>query len=399
MKILIIAQYYNPDITAAASRITETADLLCETGHNVTVVTATPHKSNVSNYDVYDENALATILRVKVGAGPQQGAWGMIKQYLGFSIGALLKVVRNLRVISPDIIWISSPPLPVTMASLVLRFFFRVPVVLDIRDIWPESAVNIGTIKRGSLLEKLGKKLERLSYNHAEEITCVSSNMKDYLDERTSNKVTTIYNSVGRLQMEKLYQSSPDPDIFCYAGNVGHAQDMEILIRSFALARQDHAMTASILYIVGDGAVLNNVKSLASELNLMNCIKFFGALPKELALDKMHEAGCLLLPLKDAPAFRITVPSKVFDYMSMSRPILTNIGGEGADIIGRCEANEIVPPGDISKFSKGMIKIRKDWDFRLSLASVNRDVVAQKFTRELQVRELEKVLSRSANCS
>ena len=90
MKILIIAQYYNPDITAAASRITETADLLCETGHNVTVVTATPHKSNVSNYDVYDENALATILRVKVGAGPQQGAWGLIKQYLVFLLQNLI---------------------------------------------------------------------------------------------------------------------------------------------------------------------------------------------------------------------------------------------------------------------------------------------------------------------
>ena len=396
MKILIIAQYYNPDITAAASRITETADLLCETGHNVTVVTATPHKSNVSDYDVYDENALATILRVKVGAGPQQGAWGLIKQYLGFSIGALLKVVRNLRVISPDIIWISSPPLPVTMASLVLRFFFRVPVVLDIRDIWPESAVNIGKIKRGSLLERLGKKLERLSYNHAEEITCVSSNMKDYLDERTSNKVTTIYNSVGRLQMEKLYRSSPDPDIFCYAGNVGHAQDMEILIRSFSLARQDHAMTASTLYIVGDGAVLNDVKSLASELNLMNCIKFFGALPKEVALDKMHEAGCLLLPLKDAPAFRITVPSKVFDYMSMSRPILANISGEGATIVDRCAANEVVSPGDILEFSQAMIRIRKDWDSRFSLAQMNREIVAKDFTREEQVNKLEKILVRVA---
>lgn len=112
----------------------------------------------------------------------------------------------------------------------------------------------------------------------------------------------------------------------------------------------------------------------------------------------MHQAGCLLLPLKDAPAFRITVPSKVFDYMSMSRPIVANISGEGADIIGRCEANEIVPPGDILKFSKAMIKIRKDWDSRLSLALVKREIVIQDFTRERQVHELEKVLVRSANC-
>ena len=398
MKILIIAQYYNPDITAAASRISDSADLLSKAGHKVTVVTATPHKSNVSDYNEHDKNALPEILRVKISSTAQRGAWSMIKQYLGFSMGALLKAILNYKAISPDVIWISSPPLPVTLASLILKFFFRTPVVLDVRDIWPESAVNIGKIKRGSTLEKLGKKLERLSYYHAEEITCVSSKMKNYINERTFKKVTTIYNSVSKIQIEKLYNNLADPNIFCYAGNVGHAQDMEILIRSFALARQDPVMKTSFMHIVGDGAMLNEIKILAKELSVINHIKFFGALSKEDALNKMHEAGCLLLPLKDAPAFRITVPSKVFDYMLMSRPILTNISGEGADIIGRCEANQIVQPGKISKFSQAMIKIRKDWDTRLSLASINREIVIKDFTRERQVLELEKVLARSANC-
>ena len=97
-------------------------------------------------------------------------------------------------------------------------------------------------------------------------------------------------------------------------------------------------------------------KSLSTQLEAQ---KKIADQAKEEALKKMHESGCLLLPLKDAPAFRITVPSKVFDYMSMSRPILTNINGEGADILERCEANEVTPPEDISKFSEGMIKIRK----------------------------------------
>lgn len=397
MKILIISQYYFPDITAAANRIAETADLLCDTGHDVTVVTATPHKSNISEHDVYDESAVPSILRVNVDVGSQRGVWGLIGQYFGFSLGALLKIVRNIRSISPDVIWISSPPLPVTISSLALKFFFRVPVVLDIRDIWPESAVNIDKIKRGSLLEKFGKKLEQLSYDHAAEITCVSSPMKKYLDERTSNKVTIIYNSVGTLQMKKLYNGSPDADIFCYAGNVGHAQDMEILVRSFSLAREHPVMSSSVLHIVGAGAVLDDVKILVAELNLLDWVNFFGPLPKDEALDKMHEAGCLLLPLKDAPAFRITVPSKVFDYMSMARPILTNMSGEGAVIVGRCEANEIVPPGDIERFAKAMIKIRNEWEFRFSLAATNKDIIANEFTREYQVRELDKVLSRCVN--
>ena len=399
MKILIIAQYYNPDITAAASRISDSADLLSKLGHKVTVVTATPHKSHISNYDEYDKSVSSRILRVKISSVAQHGVWGMIKQYLGFSISALLKVLLNYKSISPDVIWISSPPLPVTLVSLVLKLIFRIPIVLDVRDIWPESAVNIGKIKRDSLFEKLGKKLEKLSYYHANEITCVSMNMKEYLDKLTHNKVTVIYNSISRVQMKKIYNGSPNPNIFCYAGNIGHAQNIELLIHSFELARKDKDMKKLILYIVGDGALLNDIKLLAADLNLIDSVKFFGAITKDEALEKMSEAGCLLLPLKDAPAFRITVPSKVFDYMSLSRPIITNINGEGAEIIKKCKANKIVPSENIIKFSEAMINIRKNFNNKLNIAKLNRDIVIENFTREKQVAELEKVLIRSVDIS
>ena len=401
MKILVISQYFDPDITAAANRISESVDILCKAGHEVSVISATPHKSHIKDFVEFDKALAANVIRVSLESEVSGGsANGLIKQYLLFSIGALRKVFSNIKRISPDVVWVSSPPLPITFVSLVIKLIYRVPIVLDVRDIWPESAVNIGKLKRGSILEKLGLLLEKLSYYHADEITCVSSNMKAFIASKTSTNITTIYNSVLADGFYNQEINSGNPDIFSYAGNIGHAQDLELVVQSFAKARESKIMSNAMLHIIGDGALLDEIKSLVLKLGIEKSVQFFGAVPKPKAIEMMSSAGCLLLPLKDAPAFRITVPSKVFDYMALGRPIITNIGGEGASIISRCKANEIVPPSNLIELSSAMVKIRESWDKRIEEAIENSEIIINEFTREQEVLKLESILlkaSRSKN--
>ena len=392
MKILVISQYFYPDITAAANRIGETVDLLSKSGNEVSVITATPHKSSITNFEEFDISQDANIIRVSLGQKKSiNSSAGLIKQYLSFTLKALVKVVTNIKKISPDVVWISSPPLPVILVSLVIKYIFRVPIVLDIRDIWPESAVNIGKLKKGSFLEKLGLFLEKISYSHADEITCVSSKMKTYIETKTSKSVSTIYNAVSSGELAEPIQNFGNPDIFCYAGNIGHAQDIELLVKSFASAKKRKSLSNSYLHILGDGTLIKNVKKIASELGINKFIKFFGSVPKSEAITLMSKAGCLLLPLKDAPAFRITVPSKVFDYMSLARPIITNISGEGASIISRNDANIVVSPSNSIELSNAMVKIREDWTHYLEKADKNREIIINEFTREQEVKKLETI--------
>lgn len=399
MKILIISQYYFPDITAAANRIGETAAILSKAGNEVTVITATPHKSlsSVTDFQDFDLLQEENIIRVSLGAGKvSNSAQGLLKQYFSFSFMSLVKVFGNIKKISPDVVWISSPPLPITLVSIVIKYFFRVPVVLDIRDIWPESAVNIGKLKRGSLFERLGLFLEKISYYHADEITCVSSNMKDYIETKTHKKISTIFNAVSLKELEEPNKKVPNKDIFCYAGNIGHAQDIELIIKSFAKAKENEIMGDADLHLIGDGALLESIKILVCDLKLEKSIKFFGAMPKDQATKEMSNAGCLLLPLKDAPAFRLTVPSKVFDYMALSRPIISNISGEGAKIIARSSANLLVKPSNLDDFSNAILNIRKNWSTYYKDSIKNYQIIVNEFTREKEVKELESILVRAA---
>ena len=399
MKILIISQYYFPDITAAANRIGDTAALLSKAGNEVTVITATPHKSlsSVTDFQDFDLLQEENIIRVSLGAGKSpNSAQGLLKQYFSFSFMSLIKVFGNIKKISPDVVWISSPPLPITLVSIVIKYFFRVPVVLDIRDIWPESAVNIGKLKRGSFIEKLGLFLEKISYYHADEITCVSSNMKDYIETKTHKRISTIFNAVSLKELKEPNKKVPNKDIFCYAGNIGHAQDIELIIKSFAKAKENEIMGDAVLHLIGDGALLESIKILVSDLELEKSIKFFGAMAKDQATKEMLNAGCLLLPLKDAPAFRLTVPSKVFDYMALSRPIISNISGEGAKIIARSSANIVVKPSNLDDFSNAILNIRKNWPTYYKDSIKNHQIIVNEFTREKEVKELETILLRAA---
>jgi len=215
MKVLVISQYFDPDVTAAASRITETVDLLDEMGHKMTVITATPHKTSVTNFVEFDIKARAKIIRVPVPAPVIKGSSGsLMRQYLFFSFRAMLKVLKNIWKISPDVVFVSSPPLPIVLVSLLLKIVFRVPIVLDVRDIWPESAVNIGKLRKGSILEKLGLWLEKVAYYHADQITCVSSNMKSYINSKSATPTTVVYNAV-RIDHNKnsLFQTLNGPEI------------------------------------------------------------------------------------------------------------------------------------------------------------------------------------------
>jgi len=394
MRVLVISQYYQPDITAAANRISETVSILAELENRVTVITTMPHKSDVSFSEEDDQGI--PIIRIDISASHDRaGIIGLLAQYFTFSLRATYALFRNYRKVQPEVIWISSPPLPITIASILAKIFLKVPVVLDVRDIWPESAVNIGKIRHGSLFEKLGLWLEVLAYRYADAITCVSTPMADYLRSKTSTPVTVIYNSILEADVPGITNEC-DTSALCYAGNLGHAQDIELVVEAFAGFIKKTPKSDAKLWLVGDGVLRDDITALVNRLKITDRVTFFGAVPKHKAQEIMLRAGCLLLPLKDRPAFRITVPSKVFDYMATGRPIITNISGEGVDLINKGCGNFIATPGCVNSFEEGLGKYFKEKNFLLNSAVGNVSVIKGDFVREKQTRKLMEVFQIAA---
>lgn len=390
MKILVLSQYFPPDITAAAYRIGDTCRLLKEWGHDVRVVTTTPHKGGL------DEAKIGLlpeeIHRIEVMPLERRTVRAYVEQYLGFAIRAFLAAMRMRRTFDYDVVWATSPPLFMALCTIPLRFFTRRPVVLDVRDLWPESAVNIGKVRRGSAMERIGKALEWSAYRFSDRITCVSQPMRAHIEKRTRRPVSVVYNGAPRSQLGAPTCSSPDADVFCYAGNLGYAQGLDVMLDAFASACRSPVMSNSRLRLVGTGAVESELRSQAERLGILPRVDFLGVRPKREALELMSQSGVLLIPLMDSPAFALTVPSKVFDYMGLGRPIVASIRGEGREILERTGANIVIDPGSRDALAEAMVRARLQWDSMMKQAPANIALVSERFSRESAVEELLQAL-------
>ena len=395
MKILILSQYFPPDVTAAAYRISETARILKEHGHEVVVITSTPHKGG---HETLNESTFSQdeVVRVPVQPLSSHGVRAYLDQYLGFAFRALWQAFRLRRQFKYDVVWATSPPLFIAFASLALQVLARRPTVLDIRDIWPESAVGIGKVKRGSLMERIAKLFERGAYRYSSALTCVSKPMQDYIVKQTKRNVAVVYNGVAVDQSDPMLSSVSGEhhgSVFCYSGNLGYAQGLESVITAFALALKHPLMESARLDIVGTGVLENELRQQVERLGIADSVFFYGVKPKAEALAIMARAEVLLIPLVDSEAFEITVPSKVFDCMSLGRPIIASVRGEGAEILAESMANIVVPPEDIDALSDAFVRMRSEWEVRNEMAQENVYIVKGKYTREVSVEVLEKALT------
>ena len=209
MRILVVCQYYSPDITAAAFRIRETVDLLKKGGHDLRVITAEPHKSEVAVDEAADE--AEGVYRVPVSA-IARGVRGYLSHYLLFVLHSLwVGVKQRFGSWRPDIIWTSSPPLFIGITGRTLARLYGCPMVFDIRDIWPQSAVAADQISEDGRAYKLGRILERRLYGGADHITCVSQPMADYIAGR--NRTLPSLSSTTASSTARQIKGAPPPQL------------------------------------------------------------------------------------------------------------------------------------------------------------------------------------------
>lgn len=385
-RILVISQFYEPDITAAAFRIGETVTLLRNVA-DVRVITAVPHKAQVSKRLGPDDPG---VIRVSIWQYQGGGAANYVMHYLSFVVTAVWAGAKlALSGWRADVIWASSPPLTIGVAGDVLRRIMRCPMVLDVRDIWPESAVGAKMIAPDSILFRIGKILEKRLYASSARMTCVSRSMRDYLVAASGKPVHVVYNGVVGARI-------PHPEIdqvkrrILYAGNLGRAQGLDALLTAFARSRRASGlMTGWTVELVGAGALEDELRAQVAELGLEGSINFGGVLSKLAALAEMRNSGALFINLLDDPVFALTVPSKVFDYMLADRPILFGVDNpEARAILDESGGNIGFATNDVSSLAAAMVDMVTRLEQLETLARGNSAIVRSRYTREESTAEL-----------
>jgi glycosyltransferase involved in cell wall biosynthesis len=309
MRILYLSQYFPPEVGATQTRALEMASHLVQSGHQVTVITEVPnHPSGIIPPEykgkLYERVSLEGIdvIRVWVKASPVKTFSSRMAFYLTYMLSAALAglVLARGRF---DVLYATSPPLFVGGAALVLSHFRRLPLVFEVRDLWPESAVALGEISSARAVAVAGK-LEEMCYNRAHRIVAVTDGIRRRLVERGfGSKVVLIPNGANT----ELFR--PDPEagaalrsqlglnekfLVVYAGIHGVAQGLETVLE--AAQQLQHELDIHFLF-VGEGPRKEALLQQREALGLRN-VTFLAEQPRASMPAYMSAADAAMVPLR-----------------------------------------------------------------------------------------------------
>ena len=400
MKIMFLTHYYPPEVNAPASRTSEHCRAWAELGHDVTVVTCAPNHPNGNVYPGYKNKLFQTdmvdgvrVIRLWTYMAANEGFLRRTLNYISYLAAVTLATPRLPK---PDIVVSTSPQFFCGLAGLTVRTVKRVPWVLEIRDLWPESIVTVGAMSKGLAVRSL-EAVERFAYRSADFIVPVTDSFVHHITERGGDpcRIKIIKNGVDL----SLFQQDPEGAarirkelglegkfIAAYVGTHGMAHGLDVILDAAERLRHDPRIA---FLLVGDGAERAGLLERSAARNLDNVL-ILGQRPKKDMPAIWTATGASLILLRRNDLFRKVIPSKMFEAMAMRRPIILGVEGESCDLLMQAGAGIPIPPQDADALTAAIHKLANDPAYAATLAQSGETFVRANFDRaELASRYLD----------
>jgi glycosyltransferase involved in cell wall biosynthesis len=354
VKILLIHQVFVLPSESGGTRHYEFAQHLAEQGHSTTVVTS--NLSFHTGQPTTDQKGLITeqeldglrVLRAYTYPALHRSYFWRVVSLLSFMLTSLWAALRAGPV---NLVMGTSPPIFQAFSAWLVAALRRRPFLLEIRDLWPEFAIDIGVLKNPVLIW-LARLLENFLYARARHILVNSPAYRDYLlgEGISESKITFIPNGVEPGMFDSAADGQRIRDelklegkfVITYAGALGLANDIYTVLRAADRVRDEPQIH---FLLVGDGKERDKLEEFAQSLELTN-VTFVGSRPKAEIPEILAASDACVATLKDIPMFRTTYPNKVFDYMAAGRPTILAIDGVIREVVEMAEGGIFVPPGD-----------------------------------------------------
>ena len=371
MKILFFSHYFPPEGNAPATRVFQMCRRWVKAGHEVQVITCAPNVPAGKVYEGYRNRLIQhavmegiRVTRVWTFLAPNKGAFRRTLNYLSYFLSAS---VAGLFAPKPDLVVATSPLFFCGWAGAVASRLRRLPFVLEIRDIWPESIVAVNAMKPGPAIRSVAW-LEKRLYERAASIVTVGDGYRTRLIERgvPATKIAVITNGVDR---ETFFPRSPDDDlrakfglagkfVCAYVGTIGMACGLDVVLRAAArlkeLGRNDIAFM-----LVGDGAVRADLQQEAEKQELDNVI-FAGLQPKPLIPALLATSNACLVHLRKQELFRTVLPSKLFEAAAMARPVILGVQGSAAELLAAMNGGICIEPENDEELVAALLRWADD---------------------------------------
>jgi colanic acid biosynthesis glycosyl transferase WcaI len=371
MRILYLSQYFPPEVGATQTRAYEMARYLVSAGHEVTMLTEVPnHPSGVIPPEyrgkLYERADLEGIdvIRVWVKASPEKTFITRMAFYLTYMIDAALAGLILARG-RYDVLYATSPPLFVGGAALSLSYLRRIPLVFEVRDLWPESAVALGEMTNPRAVAAAGK-LEEMCYNRARCIVVVTEGIRRRLEDRGfGGKVALIPNGANT----DLFRPVPEAGaalraelgltgkfLVLYAGIHGVAQGLETVLEA---ARLVQGVPDIHFLFVGEGPRKADLQALRNKLALTN-VTMLAERPRSEMPAFLSAADVALVPLRGLELFRGAMPSKMFDAWACGCPVVLSIDGEARQLLGMADAGVFVEAENAEQMARAILRLKEE---------------------------------------
>lgn len=387
MRITVITQYYKPEMGAPQNRLYEMCRGLKDNGADVSIITGMPnyptgkifpeYKGKISmtetldgmevkRYWLYASNARKVLPRT----------WNMIS----FTIMVLFSL-RYLSKRHNDYIIVESPPLTLGGSALILAKWLRAKLVLNVSDLWPLSAKELGAMSETGLSYRCLEKLEHHLYKKSLFCMGQSQEIVDYIKEHGAKEVYLFRNGVDPTRFEGI---DAKPEIgkvkLVYAGLLGFAQGVADICKSINFAE-----LGIEFHIYGAGGEQSEIESIIAA-NPNKGIYYHGVVSRQELPCKLKEANMTLIPL--VKNIYGAVPSKIYESMAAGLPIMFVGEGEGAGIVKENNIGLVAHSKDYKTLEEN-IKYAADHPNEIETMAANcKECARNKFNRPKQIKGL-----------
>jgi len=402
MRILILTQYYPPEIGAAQNRLSDLAKRLGNSGHEVTVLTALPSYPRGEVYPGYRGRLKMTedregirVVRTWVYATKRKNFLPRIFNYLSFAVLSIL--VGVVTAIDADVVLVESPPLFLGFSGYFLSKLKRAKLVLNVSDLWPESAVVLKVLSSRRLI-RWATWGEEWLYSKSSLVTGQTQGIVDSIQKRCKKKsVQLLTNGVAPEFLERVERARIAREqlrenfgfvgkfIVAYTGVHGLAQGLETLLFSAELLREHWEIR---ICFFGDGPEKTHLQSIAAARGLGN-VQFYSPLQASEMPNLLVSIDVAVVPLKRNNLFKGALPSKLFEALGAGVPVLAALDGEAKELIERADGGLFVEPENPEDLAQKLLLLYQDPELCRSLGENGRAYVSNHYSRKVIAQRFE----------
>ena len=380
MKILIFYQYFGTPAGSWSTRMYEMTRRWVQEGHTVTVVSSPYEKSDIKAEKFISRSRIEGINLVIINSADSNRKSIIIRGFnaLLFSLTSCILALKE----PCDVVIASSGPITVGIPALIIKWFRKKKMIFEIRDLWPQGAIEMGKINN-SLLSKIAFGFEKLCYKNSAMVVACSEGMSQSVNERFPQVPTLVIPNASDVDLFRdntgfrLPEQYSQRKIIVYTGSLGLMDHGQLMINAMKLIQDPEI----ILIVIGDGAERNDMENEVSKYQLKN-VMFLGLIPKKDVVGWIQNAFASLILFKDFPVLQTSSPNKLFDAFAAGIPVIHNTSGWIKDLTEKEKCGLSVPHNDPKKLAEAIEMLASDKLLQKSMAENSMRMADTKYNRD-----------------